>query len=216
MAAPGPVFLILSFILIQLRFTRFRIDLNPVFTWSGRYHGGAEGFWVWIEDNANNQTYHNEYVLFSQRNYESTTLEVIVPVFEPMPNQYYIRIISDSWVGCETLIPVSFRHILIKGLSSPTFFTDLLDLTPLPIRALADPRYEQLYSNRFDVFNPIQTQLFHVLYHSDTPVLLGAPTGSGKTTIAELALLRMKRQNPKGKCGESLLSDKVGINYRSC
>jgi activating signal cointegrator complex subunit 3 len=200
MAAPGLVFLILSSILIHLRFARFRIELDPVFTWNGRYHGGSEGFWVWIEDNDNNRTYHNEYVLFSQRNYESTTLEVIVPVFEPMPQQYFIRIVSDSWVGCEALIPVSFRHILIKGLSSPTFFTDLIDLTPLPIRALADSRYEQLYADRFDVFNPIQTQLFHVLYHNDTPVLLGAPTGSGKTTIAELALLRMKKHNPRAKC----------------
>ena len=125
---------------------------------------------------------------------------MIVPVFDPMPQQYYIRIVSDSWVGCESLIPVSFRHVLVDGLSSPTFFTNLFDLTPLPTQALAEPRFEQLYTNRFDVFNPIQTQLFHILYHTDTPVLVGAPTGSGKTTVAELALLRMKRQNPKAKC----------------
>ena len=180
---------------------RFHIELSPVFNWSARHHGGAEGFWLWVEDNENNRTYHNEYILFSRRNHpESTTLEVVVPVFEPMPQQYFIRLVSDSWVGCEALIPVSFRHVLIDGLSSPTFFTNLIDLTPLPTRALADQRYEQLYTNRFDVFNPIQTQLFHILYHSDTPVLLGAPTGSGKTTVAELALLRMKKQNPKGKC----------------
>ena len=182
-------------------FNRFHIDLHPVFTWSGRYHGGAEGFWLWVEDNENNRTYHNEYILFSRRNHpESTSLEVIVPVFDPMPQQYYIRIVSDSWVGCESLIPVSFRHVLVDGLSSPTFFTNLFDLTPLPTQALAEPRFEQLYTNRFDVFNPIQTQLFHILYHTDTPVLVGAPTGSGKTTVAELALLRMKRQNPKAKC----------------
>mmetsp|Transcript_22044 Transcript_22044/g.47942 ORF Transcript_22044/g.47942 Transcript_22044/m.47942 type:complete len:2140 (-) Transcript_22044:37-6456(-) len=180
---------------------RFHIELNPVFNWSARHHGGAEGFWLWIEDNENNRTYHNEYILLSKRTHpETKTLEVIVPVFDPMPQQYFIRIVSDSWVGCEFLIPVSFRHVLIEGLSSPTFFTNLADLTPLPVQALADPRYEQLYSNRFDVFNPIQTQLFHILYHTDTPVLLGAPTGSGKTAVAELALLRMKKQNPKAKC----------------
>jgi len=180
---------------------RFHIELNPVFNWSGRHHGGAEGFWLWVEDNENNRTYHSEYILFSRRNHpESTTLEVVVPVFDPMPQQYFIRVVSDSWVGCEALIPVSFRHVLIEGLSSPTFFTNLFDLTPLPVQALADPRYEQLYANRFDVFNPIQTQLFHILYHTDTPVLLGAPTGSGKTTVAEIALLRMKKQNPKAKC----------------
>jgi activating signal cointegrator complex subunit 3 len=80
-----------------------------------------------------------------------------------------------------------------------TPYTDLLNLTPLPITALQDERYEQLYSN-IETFNPVQTQLFHVLYHTDTPVLTGAPTGSGKTFIAELALLRMKRIYPDGIC----------------
>ena len=182
-------------------YARFHIDLNPVFNWNGKYHGGAEGFWLWVEDNENNRTYHNEYIMFSRRNHpEQTSLEIIVPVFDPMPQQYFIRIVSDSWVGCEALIPVSFRHVLIGGLSSPTYFTSLFDLTPLPVSSLANPQFEQLYANRFDVFNPIQTQLFHVLYHTDTPVLLGAPTGSGKTTVAEIALLRMKKQNPKAKC----------------
>lgn len=31
----------------------------------------------------------------------------------------------------------------------------------------------------FTHFNPIQTQAFHTLYHTDENVLLGAPTGSG-------------------------------------
>ncbi|KAH3727172.1 hypothetical protein DPMN_053099, partial [Dreissena polymorpha] len=43
------------------------------------------------------------------------------------------------------------------------------------------------------------TQLFHVLYHSDHNVLLGAPTGSGKTIAAELAIFRLFRERPKDK-----------------
>ena len=73
-----------------------------------------------------------------------------------------------------------------------------MDLTPLPRSALHNPSYESLYT--FEAFNPIQTQLFHVLYHTDQPVLLGAPTGSGKTIVAELALLRLKTVSPKKKC----------------
>ena len=124
-----------------------------------------------------NRTYHNEYIHFSRRNHpESTTLELIIPVLDPLPTQYFIRIVSDNWVGCESLVPVSFRHVLLDGLSSPTFFTSLFDLTPLPIQALSNPQYEHLYSKQFEVFNPIQTQLFHILYHTDVPVLLGVRT----------------------------------------
>ena len=44
-----------------------------------------------------------------------------------------------------------------------------------------------------------QTQIFHTLYYTDHNVLLGAPTGSGKTIAAELAIFRVFRETPKAK-----------------
>lgn len=44
-----------------------------------------------------------------------------------------------------------------------------------------------------------QTQLFHPVYHTDENILVGAPTGSGKTMIAELAVLRLLRTQPGAK-----------------
>lgn len=79
----------------------------------------------------------------------------------------------------------------------PCGFSELLDLQPLPITALGNPEYESLY--KFTHFNPIQTQIFHTLYHTDTNVLLGAPTGSGKTIAAELAMFRVFNQYPTSK-----------------
>lgn len=134
----------------------------------------------------------------------------------------------------------------------PVRTAELLDLDPLPVSALGNPRYEGLY--RFSHFNPIQTQAraraaacgavwavcvrvygsaggsdlvppaaqtpcvlcqpaclahsinlststqaFHTLYHSDHPVLLGAPTGSGKTISAELCMLRLFTAHPGQK-----------------
>lgn len=75
----------------------------------------------------------------------------------------------------------------------PCGFSELLDLQPLPITALGNPEYESLY--KFTHFNPIQTQI----YHTDTNVLLGAPTGSGKTIAAELAMFRVFNQYPTSK-----------------
>lgn len=42
-------------------------------------------------------------------------------------------------------------------------------------------------------------QIFHTLYHTDENVLLGAPTGSGKTISAELAILHAFAEHPGEK-----------------
>lgn len=44
-------------------------------------------------------------------------------------------------------------------------------------------------------------QAFHTLYHTDDSVLLGAPTGSGKTISSELAMMRLWEAHPGDKVG---------------
>jgi activating signal cointegrator complex subunit 3 len=63
---------------------------------------------------------------------------------------------------------------------------------------LKNPLFESLYT-KFNFFNPIQTQLFFSLYHTDNNILIGAPTGSGKTIMSELAILRLFSQTPDKK-----------------
>lgn len=59
--------------------------------------------------------------------------------------------------------------------------TDLLDLNPVPRSALNNKLYEGLYT--FSHFNPIQSQTFHALYHTDVNILVGAPTGTLYSTV---------------------------------
>jgi len=86
----------------------------------------------------------------------------------------------------------SVSHLLLPDRQSA--HTRLLDLTPLSKACLQNDAYEQLYN--FTHFNPVQTQCFHVCYHSDYNVLMGAPTGSGKTIVAELCLFRLFNEHP--------------------
>lgn len=102
---------------------------------------------------------------------------------------------SDQWLNAETTIPVSFKSLILPDKHPP--HTELLNLDPLPLSALDEPSFESLY--KFSHFNPIQTQAFYTLYHTDENALLGAPTGSGKTIVAELAMLRVFREHPGQK-----------------
>ena len=66
------------------------------------------------------------------------------------------KVVSDRWIGSETQLPVSFRHLILPEKFPPP--TELLDLQPLPVTALRNASYEALYSDKFPFFNPIQTQ----------------------------------------------------------
>ena len=103
--------------------------------------------------------------------------------------------ISDRWMGAENLVPVSFEHLILPERHPP--HTALLDLQPLPVTALHNPKLEKLFP--FKYFNPVQSQVFHVCYHCDDSMLIGAPTGSGKTATAEFCMYKVFRDYPGRK-----------------
>ncbi|CAI9757575.1 unnamed protein product [Fraxinus pennsylvanica] len=179
--------------------TVLKIDLiiTPDFSWKDRFHGTAQRWWILVEDSENDHIYHSELFTLTKRmtNGEPQKLSFTVPIFEPHPPQYIIRAISDSWMHAEAFYTISFQNLALP--EAHTTHTELLDLKPLPVTALGNGTYEALYT--FSHFNPIQTQAFHVLYHTDQNVLLGAPTGSGKTISAELAMLHLFNTQPDMK-----------------
>uniref|UniRef100_A0A8C5WDJ5 Activating signal cointegrator 1 complex subunit 3 n=1 Tax=Leptobrachium leishanense TaxID=445787 RepID=A0A8C5WDJ5_9ANUR len=178
---------------------RVRLSISPDFKWNDQVHGGVgEPWWIWVEDPTNDHIYHSEYFLLQKKQVvtkEQQLLVFTIPIFEPLPSQYYIRAVSDRWLGAESVCIINFQHLILPERHPP--HTELLDLQPLPITALGCREYESLY--KFTHFNPVQTQIFHTLYHMDSNVLLGAPTGSGKTVAAELAIFRIFNKYPSSK-----------------
>uniref|UniRef100_A0A8C2WWR9 Activating signal cointegrator 1 complex subunit 3 n=1 Tax=Cyclopterus lumpus TaxID=8103 RepID=A0A8C2WWR9_CYCLU len=170
---------------------RVRLVVTPDFRWSDQVHGSVgEPWWLWVEDPINDHIYHSEHFLLQKK--QPQHIVFTIPIFEPLPSQYYIKVVSDRWLGAEAVCIINFQNLILPERHPP--HTELLDLQPLPVTALGNREYESLY--KFTHFNPIQTQIFHTLYHSDTNVLLGAPTGSGKTIAAEMAMFRVFNKYP--------------------
>lgn len=178
---------------------RVELTITPDFQWDEKVHGASEAFWILVEDVDSEVILHHEFFLLKAKYAtDEHVIKFFVPVFEPLPPQYFLRVVSDRWIGAETQLPVSFRHLILPEKNLPP--TELLDLQPLPITALRNQKFESIYADKFPQFNPIQTQVFNAVYNSDDNVFIGAPTGSGKTTIAEFAVLRLFTQNPDSRC----------------
>ncbi|XP_030580581.1 activating signal cointegrator 1 complex subunit 3 [Archocentrus centrarchus] len=178
---------------------RVRLVITPDFRWNDQVHGSVgEPWWLWVEDPINDHIYHSEHFLLQKKQVvtgEPQHIVFTIPIFEPLPSQYYIKAVSDRWLGAEAVCVINFQNLILPERHPP--HTELLDLQPLPVTALGNQEYESLY--KFTHFNPIQTQIFHTLYHTDTNVLLGAPTGSGKTIAAEIAMFRVFNECPSSK-----------------
>ena len=177
---------------------RVRLFITPDFRWNDKHHGKSESYWIWVENSETSEIYHHEYFILSRKKlYDDHELSFTIPLTDPLPSQIYVRAVSDRWLGAETVTPVSFQHLIRPDTES--VYTDLLNLQPLPVSSLKNPLLEEIYGERFQFFNPMQTQLFHCMYHTSANVLLGSPTGSGKTVAAELAMWWAFRERPGSK-----------------
>ena len=179
---------------------RIELTITPDFAWSDKYHGVAEPFWVLVEDVDGEQLLHYEYFLLRKAYAtEEHTLSFTVPLFDPLPPQYFIRVVSDRWLGCDISLPVSFRRLLLPEKFLPP--TELLDLQPTTVTDLDSESAAMLFGGRVRVFNPIQTQVLGAVWRREENVLVAAPVGSGKSVVAELAVLHMLAlYGNKGKC----------------
>lgn len=182
---------------------RMDLTITPDFQWDERYHGTSMIFWIMVEDvDGEVILFHDQFALHQRYAEDEHSITLTVPMFEPVPPNYYVSVVSDRWLHSETRLPVSFKHLILpEKFPAPTA---LLDLQQLPLSALRNKEFEAVYEGKVQAFNKIQTQVFQALYNSDDNVFIGAPTGSGKTICAEFALLRLwsKPNAPRAVCIE--------------
>ncbi|CCH41658.1 U5 small nuclear ribonucleoprotein [Wickerhamomyces ciferrii] len=177
---------------------RVHVSLEPDFVWDEKYHGGAQIFWVLVEESDKNSILHFEKFILNRKQLKNPhEMDFMIPLADPLPPQIVIRVVSDSWIGSETTHSISFQHLIRPH--NETLQTKLLKLQPLPITALHDSGIEAIYKPKFRYFNAMQTMTFHTLYNTNSSVFVGSPTGSGKTVVAELAIWHAFNEFPGSK-----------------
>lgn len=179
---------------------RVELTITPNFEWEEALHGTAESFWVMVEDcDGEDILFHDIFLLrrgYVQSEMNEHIVEFTVSITEPMPPNYFITVVSDRWLQSETKLAVSFDKLVLPE-KFPAH-TPLLDLQPLPVSALKRQDFQQLYP-RWQEFNKIQSQVFSSVFSTNDSVLIGAPTGTGKTVCAEFAILRHWSSQPQGR-----------------
>ncbi|WLF81011.1 hydrophobin [Lodderomyces elongisporus] len=177
---------------------RVHVELEPDFVWDEKYHGQAQYFWLTVEESDKFEILHVEKFILNKRSLKHPhEMDFMIPLSDPLPSQIIVKVVSEQWIGCETVHPVSFQHLIRP--QNETMTTELLRLSPLPVTALHNAEIERIYSSRFKYFNPMQTMVFHTLYNTNESAFVGSPTGSGKTIVAELAIWHAFKEFPKSK-----------------
>jgi pre-mRNA-splicing helicase BRR2 len=175
---------------------RVELTITPDFQFDAAVHGNAEPFHVFVEDVDSEIILHSEYFLLRKKFAQTEhVLSFTIPIFDPLPPQYFVRVVSDRWLGSEVVLPMSFRHLILPEKFAPP--TELLDLQPISTNEIASEKWINFFERKFSVFNPIQTQVFSAVYKKNDSLLVAAPVGSGKTAIAELAIIRQLIAQPK-------------------
>ena len=71
------------------------LTITPDFQWDEKVHGFVEPFWIIVEDSDSEYILHHQYFLLKKAYAQDEhTVTFTVPVTEPLPPQYFVKVIS--------------------------------------------------------------------------------------------------------------------------
>jgi pre-mRNA-splicing helicase BRR2 len=152
---------------------KVELSIQKDFEWDQAIHGNFQLFWIFVEDVDSEVILHHEQFVLKLKHSELEHLIVfVVPLFDPLPPQYFIRVVSDKWIASESLLPVSFRHLILPEKPFPYNEPEaVLVKTP----AFKWPDAVELLGG--DTLTLLESQTFEVAFKSSESFLYAAPDG---------------------------------------
>ncbi|KAK4536865.1 hypothetical protein CDCA_CDCA10G2890 [Cyanidium caldarium] len=186
------------------------VRITPQWQWNAQLSGAdersSESWWVWVE--CGERVVQTQRVRIARRQacgeddaavLQQLLFQVVLPAdANAPPPTLAVRFLSETWHGgdrCERLVALDD----MRWPDEATAPTPLLDLRLLPRACVGDWPLARRVLGDIAHWNPLQTQVFHAVYHTDECLLIAAPPGSGKSTLADLVILRALRQEQHTK-----------------
>ncbi|SCO94181.1 DEAD/DEAH box helicase, putative, partial [Plasmodium malariae] len=170
--------------------TIMKINLNVHLKntiWSDQWNDTKENFHLFLLNTLNNDIlYFQNFAIHKKDRKKIHDISFEFPLSNQMPPQITAQFMSMNWHNLSFVHIFNTNNLFIN--QKINIFSEILPIVPLSTQVLKVQNYIKFFS--FKYFNPIQTQMFHAAFHTDENLLLGAPTGSGKTVIGELCILR--------------------------
>ena len=197
------VSLVANILPLTRKLLRIELSVTPEFDWlEDEFSSSNEPFWLTVEDVDQEQVlFADSFILRRSQCQRGEPLFVTinVPILDPLPPLYFVRLVSDRWLHSEAKLAINLMQLKLPVECPPP--TPLLDLEPLTAQE-AFAKHPEIAEKVFPsvtTFNAIQTQVFPALYRSDESVLIGAPSGSDSLIAAEFALCRHFLSKPASR-----------------
>lgn len=216
------VSLVANILPLTRKLLRIELSVTPEFDWSESATNSAEPFWLTVEDVDQEQVlFADSFILRRSQcvRGEALFVTINVPILDPLPPLYFVRLVSDRWLHSEAKLAINLMQLKLPVECPPP--TALLDLAPLtPQEAFVKhPELAESVFAEVEQFSAIQTQVFPALYRSDESVFVGSPSGSDSLMAAEFALCRHFLSKPSSRvvylCPVDEVSQSVQVRLQS-
>lgn len=168
----------------------FDLEIQPNWIWDTNLHGSGEPFVIVVEDvDGSNILYYDSIIVKPEQIGSEILLDFSVQLTQAqqkrLPPNIFVSVISERWYHSELQVAVHLDNIIMPRKFSPP--NELERIEPIDVSVLGSEEFANIFE--FEKFNHLQSNVFEAVYESDDNLFVGAPKGSGKTVLAELALL---------------------------